>query len=109
MAYPNTAPITRREKAWGAVVAVLTFPVGLLALIGLLAGQRWGRWLGVVLAAAAVIIGVVAAVLLVTVILPGSSYPFGPWFVFLAVGWSILGFLVARIFLAGLRSTETEE
>jgi hypothetical protein len=109
MRYPNTAPITGAEKGWGVVIALITFPVGLLALAGLLAGQGWGRWVGLVLGVAAAIAGVVAAVWLVVVILPDTSYPFAPWFVFLAALVAVLGFFAARRFLAGLRSPETEE
>jgi hypothetical protein len=109
MRYPNTAPITGAEKGWGVVIAVITFPVGLVALVGLLAGRGWGRWVGLVLGAAAALAGVVAAVWLALVILPDTSYPFAPWFVFLAVLVAVLGLLAARRFLAGLKSTETEE
>jgi hypothetical protein len=108
MRYPNTAPITGAEKGWGAVIAVITFPVGLIALLGLLAGRGWGRWVGLVLGAVAAFAGVVAAVWLTLVILPDASYPYGPWFVFLAVLVAVLGLLAARRFLAGLRSTDTE-
>jgi hypothetical protein len=52
---------------------------------------------------------VVAAVWLVLVILPDTSYPFAPWFVFLALLVAVLGLLAARRFLAGLKSIETEE
>jgi hypothetical protein len=109
MRYPNTAPITGAEKGWGAVIAVITFPVGLIALAGLLVGRGWGRWVGLVLGAAAALAGVVAAVWLVFVILPDTSYPFAPWFVFLALLVAVLGLLAARRFLAGLKSIETEE
>ncbi len=110
MSFPNTAPISGSEKGWGLVVAVIAFPVGLIALVGLLAGQRWARWLGLILGAVVAVLGVVAAVWLVAYFLPeqGSSYPYGPWFVFLAGLAAVLGVLAARKFRAGLRSMETE-
>jgi hypothetical protein len=110
MSFPNTRPIHGVEKGWGLVLAVLSFPLGLIALIGLLADQGWARWFGFVLGVLIAISGVVAAVLLVTVFLPsqGASYPFGPWFVFLAGLVAVLGFLAARTFLQGLRSSEED-
>jgi hypothetical protein len=47
---------------------------------------------------------------LVLVFLPsqGSSYPFGPWFLFLAAAVAILGLFAARSFLEGLRSTDED-
>ena len=110
MSLRNTAPITGSEKGWGFVVAVIAFPVGLIALVGLLAGQRWARWLGLILGAVVAVLGLVAAVWLVADFLPeqGSSYPYGPWFVLLAGLLSVLGVMAARKFQAGLRSMETE-
>ena len=110
MSYPNTEPITGAEKGWGLVIAILSFPIGLIALIGLLADQGWARWVGLLLGAVIATSGVAAAIWLVVVFLPGqgSSYPFAPWFVFLAGLSAVLGLLAARAFLGGLRSTETE-
>lgn len=110
MGYPNTAPISGGEKGWGVVIAVLSFPIGLLALIGLLADQGWARWVGLVLGVVIATAGAAAAVWLALVFLPeyGTSYPFGPWFVFLAGLLAVLGALAARAFLRGLRSAETE-
>lgn len=110
MSFPNTRPIHGVEKGWGLVLAVLSFPLGLIALIGLLADQGWARWFGLILGVLIAISGIVAAILLVVVFLPaqGASYPFGPWFVFLAGLVAVLGFLASRTFLQGLQSTEEE-
>jgi peptidoglycan/LPS O-acetylase OafA/YrhL len=110
MSFPNSRPIHGVEKGWGLVLAVLSFPLGLIALIGLLADQGWGRWFGLILGVLIAISAAVGAVVLVLVFLPsqGSSYPFGPWFVFLAAVVGILGLLAARSFLEGLRSTDEE-
>lgn len=108
MSFPNTTPITGAEKVWGLVVAVLSFPIGLVVLIGLLADQGWARWAGLVLGVLIGISAVVGAILLVVVFIPsqGSSYPFGPWFVFLAAAIGVLGLLAGRAFLEGLRRTD---
>jgi len=108
MTYPNTAPVTRAEKGWGLVIAILSFPVGLIAFFGLLANQGWARWVGLVLGVVIGALGVAAAIWLVAVFLPGpgASYPFGPWFVFIAGLATVLGLLAARAFLRGLRATE---
>jgi hypothetical protein len=110
MSYPNSAPISGTEKGWGLVLAVIAFPFGLISLVGLLAGQRWARWLAVILGAVVAILAVVAAVWLIAFFLPEqeSSYPYGPWFIFLAGLIAVLGLLAARKFRAGLRSTETD-
>ncbi|RPH35143.1 MAG: hypothetical protein EHM90_04810 [Chloroflexi bacterium] len=110
MSYPNTAPITGTEKRWGFLLAVISFPLGLVALIGLLAEQGWARWFGLVLGVLIAISAALGVAWLVAVFIPeqGSSYPFAPWFVFLAGLAAVLGLLAARAFLAGLRSTETE-
>jgi hypothetical protein len=107
MSFPNTAPIRGTEKGWGLVVALLVFPMGLVVLLGLLADQAWGRWVGLVLGVLAVIGGVVAVVAVLAV-LDWTSYPFAPWFAFLAGAYGVLGFLAARAFWHGLRSTDTE-
>jgi hypothetical protein len=98
--------VSGREKAWGVVIALLAFPVGLIALLGLLLNRAWGRWLGLLLGLLAGIGWTVAAVWLVAVFLPeaGSSYPFGPWFVILAGLAAVLGFLAARDFRRAMRS-----
>lgn len=111
MSYPNTAPISRAEKGWGLVLAVLTAAVGLIVLIGLLLNQRWARWLGLVLAAAVFAAWVAATILLIlNRESPGAlNYPFYPWFIFLAALAAILSMFAARAFLAGLRRTDTDE
>ncbi len=108
MSYPNTTSISGAEKGWGLVVALLSFPIGLLVLIGLLADQGWARWAGLVLGVMIGIAAIVGAILLVTVVIPGmgSDYPFAPWFPLLAALIGILGLLAARAFLEGLRRTE---
>ncbi|HEV7200569.1 MAG TPA: hypothetical protein VGO32_07175 [Candidatus Limnocylindria bacterium] len=110
MSFPNTRPIHGVEKGWGLVLAILSFPLGLIALIGLLADQGWARWFGLVLGVLIAITAGVGAILLVLVFLPsqGSSYPFGPWFLFLAAAVAILGLFAARSFLEGLRSTDED-
>ena len=110
MSYPNTAPITGGEKGWGLVLAILSFPLGLIALIGLLADQSWARWVGLVLSVLVALVGVGVVVWLLVSFIPeqGSSYPFAPWFVFLAGLAAVLGLLAARRFRAGLQSTGTE-
>jgi hypothetical protein len=110
VAYPNQAPITGAEKGWGLVMAVLSFPLGLIAFIGLLANQAWARWLGLLLGVLVAAIWVGVIVWLLVVFLPGQGqdYPFAPWFVFLAAGMGVLALLAARTFLAGLKSLETE-
>jgi len=110
VSYPNSAPISSAEKGWGLVLAILSFPLGLLVLIGLLADQGWARWVGLVLGGLVAITGLAVIIWLVAVFLPGAgaSYPFGPWFVFLAGLVSVLGLLAARGFLVGLRSEATD-
>jgi hypothetical protein len=110
MSYPNTAPITGAEKGWGLVLAVISIPLGLIVLIGALANQSWARWVGLVLGVLVASIWVAVAIWLVVVFLPGQgvSYPFGPWFVFLAALFAVLGLLAARAFLGGLRRTDTD-
>ncbi len=110
MSYPNSAPISGAEKGWGVVIALLSFPLGLFVLIGLLADQGWARWVGLVLGGLLGLTGIGVAIWLVVVFLPGqgASYPFGPWFVFLAGLMAVLGLLAARAFLVGLRSEETD-
>ena len=85
---PNTAPITGAEKGWGLVLAVLSFPIGLIVLIGLLADQAWARWVGLVLGILVAITGIAVAVWLLLVWLPGDgqNYPFAAWLVFLTAG-----------------------
>jgi hypothetical protein len=111
VAYPNQAPITGAEKGWGLVLAVLSFPLGLIVLIGLLANQRWARWLGLLLGVLVAIIGVVVVIWLLAVFLPGQgqNYPFAPWFVFLTAGGTLLALGAARTFRARLQSPETED
>lgn len=111
MSYPNTAPISGTEKGWGLVLAVIAFPFGLISLVGLLTGQRWARWLAVILGVGVALLAVVVTVWLIAFFLPeqGSSYPYGPWFVFLAVLIAVLGLLAARAFVGRLRRTDTEE
>jgi predicted lysophospholipase L1 biosynthesis ABC-type transport system permease subunit len=110
VSYPNTRPIHGNEKAWGLVLAVISFPLGLIALIGLLADQGWARWFGLVLGVLIAVSAAIGAFWLVAIFLPseGSSYPFAPWFVFLACLVAVLGLLAARTFLQGLRSTEED-
>ncbi len=111
MSYPNTAPISGAEKGWGLVLAVVSFPLGLLVLIGTLANRVWARWIGLVLGLLVGGIGIATAIWLLVVFLPGqgASYPFGPWFVFLAGLIAVLGLLAARAFQRGLRRTDTDE
>jgi hypothetical protein len=111
MSDPNTGPISRVEKGWGLVLAVISFPLGLLVLIGALANQGWARWLGLVLGLLAGAVWIVTAIWLLVVFLPGqgASYPFGPWFVFLAGLMAVLCLLAARAFRSGLRTTGTDE
>ena len=99
--------ISGTEKIWGVVVGILTFPIGLVATIGLLANRSWGRVAGVIFGGVAGAAGVVAMVWLLAVFLPGPgvNYPFAPWFVFLAGLEAVLGFVAARTFLRGLRGT----
>jgi hypothetical protein len=101
--------VSGREKAWGVVIGLLVFPVGLIALVGLLLNRSWGRWLGLFLGLLAGFGWAVAAVWLVAVVLPGSSYPFAPWFVFLAALAAGLGFLAARAFQRGIRASRAPE
>ncbi|HEY7452435.1 MAG TPA: hypothetical protein VIA02_07955 [Candidatus Limnocylindria bacterium] len=110
MAYPNTAPITGAEKGWGLVMAVISFPFGLIALIGLLANQAWARWLGLVLGVLVAGITIGTTIWLLVVYLPGAGqdYPWGPWLVVITAVMAVLAVLAARTFLAGLRSPETE-
>jgi hypothetical protein len=111
VAYPNQAPITGAEKGWGLVMAVLSFPLGLIAFIGLLANQAWARWLGLLLGVAVAAIGVGVIVWLLVAFLPGQGqdYPYGPWLVVITAVGTVLALLAARTFLAGLKSLETEE
>ena len=111
MSFPNTAPISGAEKGWALVIAIISIPLGLIVLIGALANQRWARWVGVVLGVLVGGIGLATAIWLVAVFLPGqgASYPFGPWFVFLSVLIAVLGLMAARVFLGGLRRTDTDE
>jgi peptidoglycan/LPS O-acetylase OafA/YrhL len=111
MSYPNTAPISGAEKGWGLVLAVISFPLGLLVLIGTLANRGWARWIGLVLGLLAGTVWVVTAIWLIVVFLPGqgASYPFGPWFVFLSGLMAVLCLLAARAFRSGLRTTDAEE
>lgn len=111
MSYPNTAPVTRAEKGWALVIAIISIPLGLIVLIGALANQAWARWVGLVLGVLVGGIGLATAIWLVVVFLPGqgASYPFGPWFVFLSVLVAVLGLLAARAFLGGLRRADTDE
>jgi hypothetical protein len=111
MSYPNTAPTRGAEKGWGVVLAVISFPIGLLVLVGTLANQGWARWLGVALGLLAGAVWIATAIWLVVVFLPGqgASYPFGPWFVFLSGLMAVLSLLAARAFLGGLRRTDADE
>jgi hypothetical protein len=111
VAYPNRAPIGGAEKGWVLVMAVLSFPLGLIAFIGLLANQAWARWLGLLLGVAVAAIGVGVIVWLLAIFLPGQGqdYPYGPWLVVLAAVMTVLALFAARAFLAGLKSPETEE
>jgi len=108
MSFPNTAPITGAEKAWGVAIALLMFPIGLLAAIGLFSDQGWARWVALVLAVVGAASSVAAVIWLLAVALPGANYPFGPWLVILAAVFGAAMAAAAGAFWRGLRSTETE-
>ena len=107
MSGPDAEPISGAEKGWGVVVGILSFPIGLIALIGLLANQGWARWLGLILGGLIAAAGVAAVIWLLVVFLPsgaGQNYPFGPWFVILGALYGLIGFFAARAFLRGIRA-----
>ena len=100
-------PIPGAEKGWGVVMAILGFPFGLLALLGLLLNQEWGRWLGLLVAVVVTGTGIFASLWLLFVALttPTWNYPFGPWFIVFTAIYALIGWLAAKSFLVGLRAT----
>jgi hypothetical protein len=100
-------PIPGAEKGWGVVMAILGFPIGLLALLGLLLNQDWGRWLGLLAAVLVTGAGIFATLWLGFVIIATEpwNYPFGPWFIVFTAIYAVIGWLAAKSFLKGLRAT----
>ena len=107
MSLQEAEPISGAEKGWGVVVGILSFPIGLIATVGLLAGQGWGRWAGLVLGGLTTAAGVTAVIWLLLIFLPSdyaARYPFSPWYPILAGVYTVLAFLATRTFLRGVRA-----